>query len=68
MDYYVVTAVSEERSVSCVETVDRFTHVCKTLPNDSDVNTYNFTVHAVTRGIDGILYNGSIATDCSKLR
>ena len=63
----MVTAVREERSVSCVETMDRFTHVCQFLPDDSDVNKYNFTVHAVTRGIDGILYNGSTSTDCSKL-
>ena len=57
MDHYVVTAVSEERSVSCVETMDRFTHVCQFLPDDSDVNKYyNFSAYAVTRGIDGILY------------
>ena len=68
VDHYVVTAVREERSVSCVETMDRFTHVCHFLLDDSDVNKYNFSAYAVTRGIDGILYNGSIATDCSKLR
>ena len=67
MDHYVVTAVREERSVSCVETMDRFTHVCQFLPDDSDVNKYNFTVHAVTRGVDDILYNGNISTDCCKL-
>ena len=48
VDQYVVTAVREERSVSCVETMDRFTNVCPFLPDDSDINKYNFTVYAVT--------------------
>ena len=65
VDYYVVTAVSEERNVPCHATSDELTHKCS-IPPDSNVNDYNFTVYSVTRGIDGALYNGSIASDCRK--
>ena len=64
VDYYVVTAISEERNVPCHATSDELTHNCS-IPPDSNVNDYNFTVYSVTRGIDGALYNGSTATDCS---
>ena len=64
--YYIVTAVSEERNVPCHATSDELTHNCS-IPPDSNVNDYNFTVYSVTRGIDGALYNGSTATDCSKM-
>ena len=64
VDYYVITAVSEERNEPCNATSDELTHNCS-IPPDSNVNDYNFTVYSVTRGIDGALYNGSNATDCS---
>ena len=64
VDYYIVTAVSEERNVSCDVTSDQFTHNC-ILP-DTSVNDYNFTVYSVTTGVDGAVYNGSTAIDCCK--
>lgn len=63
MDYFIVTAVSEERNVSCDVTSDQFTHNC-ILP-DTSVNDYSFTVYSVTSGIDGAQY-GSIVSDCCK--
>ena len=66
VDYYVVTAVSEERNVLCNATSDELTHNCS-IPPDINVNDYNFTVYSVTRGIDGALYNGSISSDCCKM-
>ena len=66
VDYYVVTAVSEERNVLCHSTSDELTHNCS-IPPDSNVNDYNFTVYSVTGGIDGALYSGSTATDCCKM-
>ena len=66
VDYYVVTAVSEERNVPCNATSDELTHSCIIAP-DSNVNDYNFTVYSVTRGVDGTLYNGSITSDCCKM-
>ena len=65
VDYYVVTAVSEERNVPCHATSDELMHNCR-IPPDSNVNDYNFTVYSVTRGIDCIVHSGSIATDCCK--
>ena len=65
VDYYVVTALSEDRNITCNSTSDDLIHDCN-IPPDSTVNDYNFTVHSVTRGVDGALYNGSITTDyCS---
>ena len=66
VDYYVVTAVSEERNVPCHATSGELIHNCS-IPPDSNVNDYNFTVYAVTRRVDGALYNGSIATGCSEI-
>ena len=66
VDYYVVTAVSEEKNVLCHATSDELTHNCS-IPPDSNVNDYNFTVYSVTRGIDGALYSGSIASVCCEI-
>ena len=61
VDYYVVTALSEDRNITCNSTSDGLIHDCNIPPN-SNVNDYNFTVHSVTKGVDG----GSITTDyCS---
>ena len=66
MDYYVVTAVSEERNVLCNVTSDASERNCSIDVGDSNVNDFNFTVHAVTRVNDSFVYNGDIATYCSK--
>ena len=63
VDHYMVSAVSEERTVSCTTTSNELVHSCD-IPKDSDINDYNFTVYSVTKGISGGTYNGSIATDC----
>ena len=67
VDYYTVTAISEERNVTCSPTSNELIYNCS-LPNDTNVNDYIFTAYSVTSGIDGILYNGSTAYDCSKYR
>ena len=66
MDYYVVTAVSEERNVSCIVTSNGSENNCSIDLGDGYVNDYNFTVHAVTHVNDSFIYNGSIATGCCK--
>ena len=63
VDYYVVTAVSEDGKVLCSATNDDLVHNCD-IPTSTNVNDYTFTVYAVTSGVDGALYNGNIATDC----
>ncbi|CAI8005357.1 hypothetical protein GBAR_LOCUS4180 [Geodia barretti] len=64
VDYYVVTAVSGERNVSCNATSDGSDRNCSIYLGDGNVNDYNFTVHGVTRVNDSFVYNGDIATDC----
>ena len=64
VDYYTVTAISEERNVTCSPTSNKLIHNC-TLPNDTNVSDYTFTVYSVTGGV-GIFYNGSTASDCCK--
>ena len=65
VDYYIVTAISEESNVSCSPSSDEFTHNCSILPGTS-VNDYNFTVYSVASGVNGALYYGSTASDCCK--
>ena len=65
VDYYTVTAISEETDIMCTATSDDLIHECSIPPNAS-VNGYNFTVYSVTSGVDGALYNGSIVT-CGRL-
>ena len=65
VDYYTVTAISEERNVTCSPTSSELIHNCS-LPNDTNVSDYTFTVYSVTSGVDGTFYNGSIASDCCK--
>ena len=66
MDYYVVTAVSEERNASCIVTSHGSEINCSIDLGDGNVNDFNFTVHGVTRVNDSFVYNGDIATDCCK--
>jgi hypothetical protein len=65
VDHYVVSAVNKDRNItmSCIATSDDLIHECSIPPN-TNVTDYNFTVYSVTSGIDGALYNGSSATDC----
>ena len=62
VDYYVVTAVSEEENITCGTTSDKFMFNC-TIPSDRSVYDINFTAYSVTRG--GFM-NGGVATDCCK--
>ena len=66
VDYYVVTAVSEEENITCGTTSDIFMFNC-TIPSDRSVYDFNFTVYSVTIDIDGGLRNGGVSTDCRKL-
>ena len=63
VDYYVVTAVSEEENATC-EPAGDLKFNCNL--SDRNVNDFNFTVYSVTRGVDGVLQNGQSSTDCSK--
>ena len=65
MDYYVVTAVSEERNVSCIVT-SHSERNCSIQLGDGNSNDFNFTVHGVTRVNDSFINNGDVATDCCK--
>ncbi|CAI8044966.1 hypothetical protein GBAR_LOCUS24889 [Geodia barretti] len=64
VNYYVVTAASEERNVLCNVTSDGTETNCSIYLGDDNVNDFNFTVHGVTRVNDILVYNGSIATGC----
>ena len=66
VDYYVVTAISEERNVSCNVTSDASERNCTFDLGDGNVNDFNFAVHGVTRVNDSFIYNGDTATDCCK--
>ena len=65
VDYYVVTAVSEEeeRNVSCTAISDELKYNCSI---NGDVNNYIFTAYAVTSVNDSFIYNGSIPMECCK--
>ena len=69
MDYYVVTAVSEEeeKNVSCNATGSGALQNCK-ISLKGVANDYNFTAYSVTGVNDSFSYNGSIATDCCKFQ
>ena len=64
MDYYVVTAVSEERNISCYTTSVAHQHTCSFSSLESNANEYSFTVYGVTRVNESHVYHGSTATDC----
>ena len=63
MDYYVVTAVSEEQDVLCNKTSKEYMYICS-IPFDSDVNDFNITAYSVTRGVQGLLVGESV--ECCK--
>ena len=65
MEYYVVTAVSEEeeRNVSCNATSGEHSHSCS-ISLQGNANDYNFTVHAVTRVNESFVFIGNSTTDC----
>ena len=64
VDYYIVTAISEERNVTCSPTTNKLMHKC-ILPIYTNVNNYTFTVYPVTGGVNGALYYGNTSFDCS---
>ena len=64
VDYYTVTAISEERNVTCSPTSNGLIHNC-ILPMYTNVNNYTFTVYPVTSGVNGALYYGNTTLDCS---
>ena len=65
VDYYVVTAVSEEEDnhVLCNVSINGFSHNCS-IPTSGNTSDYNFTVYAVTHVNDSFVYNGSTASNC----
>ena len=70
MDYYVVTAVSEEeeRNVSCDATSYGSKHSCSiSLDDSANINDYNFTIYGVTPVNSSFIYNGDSITDCCKV-
>ena len=68
VDHYIITAVSEERNITCVIpsnwTLNTFT--CN-ISDTTNVNDYNFTVYGVTNGVDDVIYIGNTTHDCCKL-
>ena len=70
MDYYVVTAVSEEeeRNVSCDATSYELKHNCNiTFDGSANINDYNFTIYGVTPVNSSYIYIGNSITDCCKV-
>ena len=65
MEYYVVTAVSEEeeRTVSCNYTSGEDSHSCS-ISLQGNANDYNFSVRAVTCVNDSFIFIGNSTTDC----
>ena len=59
--YYTVTAISEERNVTCNVTSDEFVHNCS-IP-DGSIDDFLFSVYSVTEGT----LNYGISTYCGKL-
>ena len=66
VDHYVVTAVSEERNVSCNITSYSREHSCS-VSLDGSANNYHFTVHSVTPVNNSFFYKGDNISDCCKL-
>ena len=60
VDYYVVTAVSEDQDVVCNKTSKEHMYICS-IPFDSD---FNITAYSVTRGAQGLLVGESV--ECCK--
>ena len=65
VDQYVVTAVGSEENITCDPTEDTFAYNCNIPPN-RNINNFNFTIHSVTTGVDGVAHDGGALTDCCK--
>ena len=63
MEYYVVTAVSEEEEILYNATSGEHSHSCS-ISLQGNANDYTFTVHAVTRVNDSFIFIGNSTTDC----
>ena len=66
MDYYVVTAVSEEgeRNVSC----DATSNENCSITLNGNPNDYNFSVYSITHVNDSLTFTGDSASDCGKVK
>ena len=62
--YYTVTAISEERNVTCNVTSDEYVHNCSI--HNASIDDFLFSVYSVTEGIDGTLNYGSVDTYCGR--
>ena len=66
VDHYVVTAVSEERNVSCNVNNSYGREYSCNISVDGNVNDYRFTVYSVTLVNDSFYYEGDNVSDCCK--
>ena len=70
VNYYVVTAVSEEelRNVSCDATSCGSEQNCSiSFDGSANINDYNFTIYGVIRVNSSFIYNGDSITDCCEV-
>ena len=61
-DYYTVTAISEERNVTCTVTNDHYLNIFTCSFPGLNKTDYNFTVSSVTIGLNGTVYHGDTST------
>ena len=62
VEYYVVTAVSEEEEILYNATSGEDSHSCS-ISLQGNANDYNFSVHAVTHVNDSFVFIGNSTTD-----
>ena len=69
VDYYVVTAVSEEeeKNVSCDAIHYELKHSCTIFDGSAKINDYSFTIYGVTRVNSSFIYTGDSITDSCKV-
>ena len=66
MEYYVATAVSEERNVSCNVSSGEDSLNCS-FSLEGNANDYLFSVYGVTRVNESYVLIGDITSDCCKI-
>ena len=66
VEYYVATAVSEERNVSCNVSSGEDSPNCS-FSLEGNANDYLFSVYGVTRVNESYVLNGSTTSDCCKI-
>ena len=62
VDYYTVTAISEERNVTRTVTNDHLLNTFTCLFPDLNTTDYNFTVSSVIIGLNGTVYHGDTSS------